>query len=244
MVNVLYGELLKWKRSKMLWLIPIGALLPVLLDYFVALHKLERVPFITWSELFASDLQMMTMLMCPALFALFTGYTFAREYQERTINNFLTVPRSRIQLLLGKYAIMLLLMAVTLLLSYALTLVSGFALKHDALTLTVLRDAAVKSALMLVLQFALISITATVSILGKSYVPAMGLGVFAVISELTIMQSKYIMYYPWSAPLELLFHMSRREEQTAIGVTVMLAAFFVPLFFNMWYYRKADVHTG
>lgn len=227
MVNVLYGELLKWKRSKMLWLIPIGALLPVLLDYFVALHKLERVPFITWSE----------------LFALFTGYTFARECQERTINNFLTVPRSRIQLL-GKYANMLLLMAVTLLLSYALTLVSGFALKHDALTLTVLRDAAVKSALLLVLQFALISITATVSILGKSYVPAMGLGVFAVISELTIMQSKYIMYYPWSAPLELLFHMSRREEQTAIGVTVMLAAFFVPLFFNMWYYRKADVHTG
>lgn len=244
MLSILYGEALKLKRSKMLWLIVLGAMLPSVLNFFVAQHELNSIPALVWKDLFQENTMIMAMLMCPALFALFAGYLFAREYQDRTVNSFLTVPRSRILLLFGKYLIMLPVIVATVALSFGFTLLIGFGLKHEVLTADVLNKAIGQYLLLIVTQYALISIAATVSILGKSYIPAMGLGVFAVISELTIMQSKYIMYYPWSAQLNLLLNMSPKFNNVQLGVSVLLIAFFVPLLFNMAYYRKADVHSG
>lgn len=244
MFDVFYAECLKLKRSKMLWLVVIGAFLPALLNLFIALHNLEAKPFVPFKDLFNNNLLMMTMLMCPTLFALFAGYIFGREYQERTINSFLTVPHSRILLLLGKYAVMLPVMFATLALSFALTVLTGFLIRHDALTGGVLGDAAAKYLLLLVLEYALISAAATVSIVGKGYIPAMGLGVFAVISELTIMQSKYIMDYPWSAPLNMILHVSPKNDHFSVGAMVLAIAFVIPLLFNILYYLKADVHSG
>lgn len=244
MLSILYGEALKLKRSKMLWMIVLGALLPAALNYLVAWHQLDSASAIKWDSFFHDNLMLMAMLMCPTLFALFAGYLFAREYQDRTINSFLTVPRSRMLLLLGKYIMMLPIMIATVLLSIGLTLLGGFLLKHEVLTAVMMKEALVKYLILIVTQYALISIAATVSILGKSYIPAMGLGVFAVISELTIMQSKYIMYYPWSAQLNLVLDMSPTFNNMALGITVLLIAFFVPLLFNVAYYRRADVHSG
>lgn len=245
MLSIIYGEALKLKRSKMLWLIVLGALLPVVLNYFVARHQIGDTKSVVWQQLFQENLMLLVALMGPALFALFTGYIFAREYTERTINSFLTVPRSRVLLLLGKYVIMLPVIVATIALSFGLTLVSGFILRHELLTADALQDAGLRYLILIATQYALISVAATVSLFGKSYIPAMGLGVFAVISELTIMQSKYIMYYPWSAPLNLVMeNFSPTFNNTALGVTVLAIAFFLPLLFNIAYYRRADVHSG
>ncbi len=247
MGNIFLCELIKLKRSKMLWLVLIGALLPVILNYMVALNQLESKPFIKWDDMFQDNLFIMTVLMSPALFALFTGYIISREYQERTINSLFTVPRSRTQLLIGKYITMLTIMLLTLVLVYVLTLGSGFLLKHDALTFAVLWKYVQYYAIHLLLQFSLISAAVTVSLLGKSYIPAMGLGVFAVISELTIMQSKYIMYYPWSASTGFMLYFSDRlnpETDVTVGIYTLVLVFVLPLLFNVWYYRKADVHSG
>ena len=72
----------------------------------------------------------------------------------------------------------------------------------------------------------------------------MGLGIFAVISELTIMQSKYIMYYPWSVPLNLVLNMSPKLNVVSTGAITMLITFILPLVFVFFYFRKADVHSG
>lgn len=244
MVNSFVCEWLKLKRSKMLWLIAAGALLPALLNFFIAYHRVGSTGILQWSTLFHDELMLMTLLMSPSLFALFAGYILAREYQERTVNTFLTAPRARLELLFAKYAIMIPVIFATLALSYLLTLLSGLLLKHEALTAALLGKYALKFALLLVMQFALISLSITASMIGKSYVPAMGVGIFALLSSFVIMQSEYIMYDPWSAALNLLLDLNPANNDTATGVAVLVAAFVIPLIFNMAYFRKMDVHSG
>lgn len=244
MVNIFWSEMLKLKRSKMLWLVVIGALLPAVLVYIVGLNKQETGILLKWETMVNNNLMLMTMLMAPALFSLFAGYLVGREYQERTVNSFLTVPRSRILLLFGKYLAMVPIILATSALALLFTVGSGLLLKTEALTGAILWNMAQDYFGLFVVQFALISFPITVSIIGKSYVPAMGFGIFAVTSEFIIMQSKYIMYYPWSAPLNLLVNMAPEHNNSAIGVTVLALAFFIPLFFNILYFSKADVHSG
>lgn len=230
----------------MQWLILIGALLPVLLNLAVVLNRYsyDKNTILHWSTHFGDNLMLMTMLMCPTLFSLLIGFMFAREFQERTINNLLTGPKPRYQVLTAKFIIVIPVMLAVLLLSFLLTWVSGYIVPHDSLTMSIMGEALAKYGLLLVLQFALAPIAAVVAILGRSYIPAIGLGIFAVISEITIMQSKFIMYYPWSVPLNLVLDMSPKLNVASIGVTTMLIAFFVPLVFIVYYFRRADVHSG
>jgi hypothetical protein len=228
----------------MLWLVLIGALLPALLNGFVEWHQLSGGGTLKWPDYFQNDLFLMTMLMCPALFALIVGYVFAREFQERTVNPLLTGPRPRYQVLFAKFIIVIPALVSVLLLSFLMTWGSGFLFKHQALNGQEWATAIGRYGLLLVIQFALAPISAMASLFGRSYIPAMGLGLFAVISELTIMQSKYIMYYPWSAPMNLVLNFSPEYNDTTTGVLTLLIAFAIPLLALLAYFQKTDVHSG
>lgn len=246
MVNLIACEWIKWKRSKVLWLMLIGSLLPVLLNLAIMLNSYsnDQTTVLHWSTYFGDNLMLMTMLMCPTLFSLLIGYMFAREFLERTVNNLLTGPKARYQVLAAKFVITIPVMSAVLLSSILLTWASGYVIPHDPITLHILGQTLGKYGLLLALQFALAPISAVVAILGRSYIPAMGLGVFAVISELTIMQSKYIMYFPWSVPMNLILNMSPDLNVASIGITTMLITFILPLIFVFFYFRRADVHSG
>ncbi|MBP3966608.1 ABC transporter permease [Paenibacillus lignilyticus] len=241
MLNLIACEWLKWRNSRMLWLVLLGALLPGALGFFIQLNNSGAFE---WGNLFENNLFILTMLMCPALFALLGGYLFAREFQERTVNNLLTGPHSRNQVLTAKFIIAIPVLFSVILLSFLLTFGTGFLFTSEMPTLAVIGEAVGKYGLLFVLEYALLPIAAAVALLWRSYIPAMGLGVFAVVSELTIMQSRFIMYYPWSVPLNLVTHAAPDYNNVSIGVTTMLIAFFVPLLFIAWYFRRSDVHSG
>lgn len=243
MLDLIACEWLKWRRSRMLWLILLGALLPAVLNFFVEVHNSSDAAF-QWKGYFGDNLMMMMMLMCPALYALLIGYLFAREFQERTVNNMLTGPYSRNLVLAAKFVIAIPVLGSVLLLAFLLTFGSAFVFTSDLPSASVFWHALGKYGLLLLIEYALVPIAAAVALLWRSYIPAMGLGVFAVISELTIMQSKYIMYYPWSAPLNLLDTMNEHYKSTSTGVITMAVTFIVPLLFIVTYFRRADVHSG
>ncbi|SEO50825.1 ABC transporter permease [Paenibacillus sp. OV219] len=244
MLDLIACEWLKWRRSRMLWLVLLGALLPAALNFFVEVHNSGTGAEFGWKGFFDDNLMMMMMLMCPALFSLLIGYLFAREFQERTVNNMLTGPYSRNLVLAAKFIIAVPVLASVLLLSFLLTFASAFVFTSHLPSAEIFWHTLGKYGLLLALEYALVPIAAAVALLWRSYIPAMGLGVFAVISELTIMQSKYIMYYPWSAPLNMLDTMNEHYKSTPTGVITMCVAFIVPLLFIMTYFRRTDVHSG
>nr|WP_239566081.1 ABC transporter permease [Paenibacillus sacheonensis] len=239
-------EWLKWRRSRMLWLMLLGALLPAMLVLFVAVNGISHDEPFRWAYYFDMQVQIMGMLMCPALFSLLIGYLFAREFQERTINNLLTGPHSRLAVVASKFIIAIPVLLSVQLLTFLLMLGGGFLFPGavDAFTWSMLADEAWKFCLLLLLQYALTPISAAVALLWRSYIPAMGLGIFAVISEMIIMQSKYIMYYPWSATLNLATNMFPDRNSASIGYTTMAIVCVVPLLFIAAYFRRADVHSG
>lgn len=230
----------------MLWLVLLGALLPALLVFFIMLNGASNDEPFKWKDYFELDLQILAMLMCPALFSLLIGYMFAREFQERTVNNMLSGPHPRLRVLTAKFIIALPVLLAVMLLSFLLMLGTGFVFHGaaDSFAMNILLKEAGKFGQLLLLEYALVPISAAVALLWRSYIPAMGLGIFAVISEMTIMQSKYIMYYPWSAVLNISTNLSPERNSASIGYTTLAIACIVPLLFIAAYFRKADVHSG
>lgn len=94
-MKILYTELLKLKGSKVLWLIPIGAFFPSLLNLFVLLNQNAMGLKMGWMDLFGNNVSMMVLMIGPTLLALLTGYIVSREFQENTINSLFTYPAKK-----------------------------------------------------------------------------------------------------------------------------------------------------
>jgi ABC-type transport system involved in multi-copper enzyme maturation permease subunit len=105
----------------MLWLLPVGALLPAFLSFMFDWNQLSkgRIPAVHWEELLRGNLFMHAVFMSPALFALFAGYGFAREYQEKTVAVLWTYARPRWQSAAAKITVLLAIIAAALALSPA-----------------------------------------------------------------------------------------------------------------------------
>lgn len=244
MLDVLYTELLKLKRSKILWLIAIGALLPAFLSFMLGYSRFRDGMPMGWDSVLLNNATLMNLLMAPALFALVSGFVVAREYQDNTINTLLTYPVPRGNILLGKLAILLAVVASTLLLSFAAILVSGQFVQTEPLTGGVLARHLRITGWTIAAQFALVPIAMGVSLIGRSLLPAIVTGIAAVVaSGIVINSERYSLYFPWTIPVRLIFYLAGKDTlDVAKEATILAAVFLLSLVFSLWYFRRADVH--
>ena len=83
MLSILYSEIVKLKRSLVFIVIPLAAIITAILSGFNAKD---------WHSALINNAVFWSILMGPAIASLFTGYVFANEYLDKTINNLLAYP--------------------------------------------------------------------------------------------------------------------------------------------------------
>ncbi|MCY6369629.1 ABC transporter permease [Clostridium ganghwense] len=244
MFNILYTELLKLKRSKMLGLILIGAILPVLMNVLIC--KTNKNMSFQWDGYLKNTIIITLLVMAVALFALVTGFIFSREYSEKTINNMFTYPVERAKLLGAKLVIMFIVILSTFLLTYVLSIASGFLFKHGPLT----KECALKYLTLYlkesIMQFALVPIAAFLSLISKNVISSIGLGLSAAFINLFVANSdKYIVVFPWSVPAAFgVSNLGFNMEQLSYnkGVISLTTIFIVSLIAMFVYAYRSDVN--
>ena len=124
MVDLIYCELLKLKRSKLLLLSALGALATpaMMLVEMLQTHFQHPERLFTLADVYDDSLIYVMLLMNLMVCAVVAAYLFSREYGERTLKNILPVPVAKTSLLAGKFCVLLLWVLLLTIVTWAGTL--------------------------------------------------------------------------------------------------------------------------
>lgn len=240
MVKILKTEVMKLKRTKILWLIPLAALLPILV-------LLDLPDPVVWGDVFNTNLAFINLLIAPPLFGLLAGYLFTREYRNSTINTLFSYPYSRIRFLLVKMFLMIPLIAATLFLNFLLLLIAQLIVEYqvDWSFFTTIAGMYLR---LVPLLFAVVPIAISFGIVSKNSIAPMALGLGAGVCNIVIVNSKYSVLFPWSSPFMIIADNLNLTEgmdlNFVLGKIILLLVFIVPSIFNIFYYKNSNVHSG
>lgn len=247
MRSILYSESIKLKGSKILWMILVGAFLPALLILMTGINIENNGRQLTFLMLVQNSFFLFNILMAPPLFCLFAGFIIARENQDKTINQLFMYPQSRALFFIGKWLILLPIIAVTVLFLFILIVFIGAVYFQLPFTATQFLHYLYLSLLVIALQWLLTPLAMGVSMIGKSYIPSMVLGISMVVCTGFIFQSnKYNSYFPFSAIPNLIYNWLGQpltHQHLMISFLSIIMTFVISFVFCITYYSRSSIHS-
>lgn len=121
MANLIYCELLKLKRSKVLLISLLGVLATPLMILLEALQTHFKHPeqIFTLSDLYDNSLIYIMLLIGMMVYTVIVAYLFSREYTEKTLKSILPIPVSKKSLAISKFFILFLWITVLTIFTWA-----------------------------------------------------------------------------------------------------------------------------
>jgi hypothetical protein len=228
-------------------MIAVGSVLPALLIFLTGLNTQHAGRAVTFLLISQNSMFIFNILMAPPLFSLFAGFIVARENQDQTINQLFMYPQSRVLFFIGKWLILLLLFTLTVLFLFLLIVLMGVYF-HSPVTESQLLHYFYVSLLVVVLQWLLAPLAMGVSMVGKSYIPSMVLGIALVVcSAMVINSDKYNCFFPYSAIPNLAFNWMGQpltHQHFIIAFCSIITTFVISLIFCIIYYSRSSVQNG
>ena len=105
MYNVVSGEFLKLKRSKMFLICILGSFTaPIMVFIGLIKSRLENpAMIITYGDLLDETNMYVVLLFGLVVYVVIAAYLFSREYTEHTLKSVISAPVSRSKYVTGKY---------------------------------------------------------------------------------------------------------------------------------------------
>ncbi|MFD0710876.1 ABC transporter permease [Paenibacillus sp. GCM10027626] len=239
MGRILLVEAAKLRHSKLLWLTILGIMLPSLVSTIMVLASKD--PY-SWQAWYHTNLQFQVMLMAPPLFSIFTGYLVAREYQDKTINTLFSYPYARTSFYLGKMLIVAATIIGMLLLTYAINGGLGLFLMESALSISEWLVYLKIYTAVGILFVALIPLWMYVSMISRSIIPAIVIGIIIIMIPGPVGGSAA--YRDTIGLIRRMVTGEGAQNELAVVSGFLFACFVVFLTLSLHYYNKADVHSG
>ncbi|WP_440897086.1 ABC transporter permease [Amphibacillus sp. Q70] len=235
MLNTIYIELLKIKRSKLILLILACTLINAAMSYIVELN--DSTNPITMAVLLQSTVTRFNLLIGAPLFAIVSGFIVADEYRHQVVDQLFTYPISRAKILLGKLLLIFSLVLLGVLSSFLFTV--GVGMVTGASSAQELFDYIPPYLVTAGTQMAIVPIVLMISIVGKNIVGGIAVGVIAGFSSGLITAIGWGMYYPWSMPTVMMYHIFGVFEVDLVKALISLFIIFaVPLVLSFIFYKR------
>lgn len=218
MTNILqtvYVEGLKARRSRMPWLTGLGfSLVPLVGGFFMIILKdpelARRAGLISAkAQIFAgvADWQTYLNLLAQAtavggiiLFSLISTWVFGREFSDRTQKDLLALPTSRSSFVLAKFFVILIWSVLLTGLIYLIGLVVGNAIALPQPPAEVFQQGTITLAVTAAMTIALVTPIAFVACAGRGYLAPMGAAILVLALAQVIAIAGWGEYFPWSIP--------------------------------------------
>lgn len=198
MLNIIYSEFLKLRKS---YIISISSIGGVIMSAVMALANLTAG--ITMSfEKFAGNIQQMNLLMLNGiLFSLISGYVFSREFTDKTASIVYTYPVSRMKIFMSKLFTVYMIIFLVYFIQCISTYLSYYVANSIVPSSTLIVNDIKANIVSMLFQFLLISIPILIANITKNIMMPVVYGVLSLISLGFIgMDSPYIDYFPLAAP--------------------------------------------
>lgn len=248
MLNLIYCELLKLKRSKMLLLSISGVFATPCMMLAEALQKHFKYPKVTFtlSEVYDNSLLYIMALINLMIFIAITAYLFSREYTENTLKTILTIPIIRTKFIFAKFCILLLwitmLTFVTWLGVYVLFYFYNVFVGLDGFSFIVACQWLIKFIIGSFLMFLTLSPFAFIALKSKGIVAPIIVSAVIVMGSAVLCNQDLGALYPW---ISVYFLVVRKIESTgypiplAIGIIVLVSA--TGFWYTFHYFKQEDI---
>ncbi|XEC94881.1 ABC transporter permease [Paenibacillus tarimensis] len=245
MVNLLYTEILKLKRSRMFLLSIIGsAVAPFMVVVSTYIHIKTKKPtlFVSFEEIFFDSNLYTVLLVGVPLYGVVTAYLFNREYTEDTLKNLLTIPVSRTSIMLSKMLLLFLWIMLLTLVAWGLTLLLGVLGQFEGLSTLLIVDSLRKFMIAGVFLFILSTPIILITIVLKNFVPTIVLTIVITLINVMSSNSDYKGLIPWTAAFDIANGTLIPAYPPEYSYIVIGATSITGFITTLVYFRKADIH--
>ncbi len=206
------------------------------------MKKTERsdIP-IQFNEFFVDTNLYVVLLIGVLLYGVITSYLFNREYVENTLKNVLTIPVSKISIIISKLALLLIWIITLTVVSWVLTLILGLIGSFVGLNTIILIKSFKEYIIGGSLLFLLSTPTIFVTLVFKDYVPAIVFTIAVTMVNVLISNSKYSALYPWSAVLVVATNGFRPEYSSIYSYIFIAATSIIGFATTIIYFKNVDV---
>lgn len=248
MLKLIYCELLKLKRSKMVLISFLGVMSIPIMMFIESLQTHLKHPNIifTLSDIYSDSILYIMLLSNIMIYVAITAYLFSREYAENTLKNVLPIPISRTRLLLGKFSTLLIwtffLSFVTWAGIFILSGVYHAVFNMKGYNFTVAIGWLPKFFLSSTLMFLTVSPFAFIAQKTKGFVAPMIASAVVVMGNAALSNQDFGAIYPWTATFFLL---DKRIEGTGYPIVLSVAIIFlvsvIGFYMTVRYFKKEDL---
>jgi len=242
LLRILHVEILKLKRSPMLWVSMLGVAIAPFLNYLIFLSlRSNNSSAITAERYFEQGYIFLTALIGTIVFGLIATYIFDREYRDNTLENMLTMPIRRVEVIINKMIILLGWIIFLILFTFGLTILlnyMGVFIEFDLIALIKYLKIYIITG---ILYFTLMPVIILIAMVFKSYIHPIGFSIFVTITSLVITNTKYGELFPWSLPYLLAAYRGDLYYPVSYSIISITLAFIVPLLLCIIYFNKKDV---
>ncbi len=253
--GALWGELRKFRRSKIVWLTALGfEIVPLAGALFMLILKnpqwaMQAGIISTKARLLAgtadwpSYLDLLEQAIGAAgmvIFSLLVVWIFGREYAERTAADLMALPTSRATIVLAKFTVVFAWSALLVIAVMLVGLAVGAALDLPSASADLLHQWALVTPVAGLLTILLVTPFAWLASVSRGYLGAVG-GIFLalVLAQLTSIIGRGE-YFPWAIPV---LYTGIAGPDTAIGplsFVIVVITSLAGLVATLWYWQRAD----
>jgi bacitracin transport system permease protein len=209
LLNLVYCELIKLKRSKIVLFSVFGVLATPLMMLAEAFQTHFEHPerIFSLSDIYQNSLLYVMLLTSMLVYVAIAAYLFSREYAEKTLKMILPVPVSRFNLITGKFLVLLIWTAGLTILTWAailaLMLIYHLAVGLEGMSLQVAGLWLFKFLLGSVLMFLTLSPFAYIAEKSQGFVVPVIVSAVVVMGSAALCNQAFGALYPWTAGLLL-----------------------------------------
>lgn len=244
MVDLVYTELLKLKRSKMFLISIIGAAVApfmVVVASYIHMKTKQPTPFIQFDELFDNTSLYTVLIIGVPLYGVVTAYLFNREYMEDTLKNLLTIPVPRTSLIMSKLLLLFMWMMMLTSVAWGLTLILGMLGRFEGLSTSLvlgsLKQFSIGGGLLFILSTPMILVT----LVAKNYVPTIIFTIVITLINVMTANSEHRGLFPWAAAGDIANHTLLPTYPAEYSYVSIAATSVIGFIATLIYFKKADI---
>lgn len=248
MLNLVYCEFLKLKRSKIVIFSVLGILATPGMMFLEALQTHFEHPDQTMSlsDIYDSSLLYVMLLMNMLVYVAIAAYMFSREYTEKTLKMIMPVPVSRFDLISGKFLMLLIWTSALTFVTWAAIFIF-MAVYHgiiglDGFSLQAAGAWLIKFIFGSVLMFLTLSPFTYIAEKTKGFVVPVIVSAAVVMVSAALCNQKLGALYPWTASLFLVegkIQWTGYPLPLAIGMIGIVS--LIGFIATYWYFEKEDL---
>ncbi|GIP22071.1 ABC transporter permease [Paenibacillus sp. J22TS3] len=241
MYNLIWTELLKLKRAKMFLVSLVGAsAAPIMM--FIGFRGVlnERV---TFEVSFYNTNLYVIVLIGVLLYGIITSFLFHREYTEDTLKSLLTIPVSRVSLILSKMVMLFIWILVLTLTAWGLTLILGLIGGFEDLSAELLLRTLIQYIVGGTLLFLLSTPTIFITLIYKNYMPTMIFSAIITMGNVALANSKHRVLFPWSAAHSIANQEFVPDYPPLYSYVSVLATAVLGLAAVLIYFKRTDIDS-